>query len=717
MADLTPEQQNLLDQLEMLTEAAERAGIQVDKFGRSSVKNIDASFKNLEKQVKKAGGSYKDSIGSLESLKEAIEEMDEAAVKSGAQQKALDKLEAVAAKARQQILTDSIMQIGGVLIKGYAGYFINQAKTTVSGLMGDSSPFKLAADLQIAALDDMNKGVHGVTGAVSGGATALAALAAITGVASGGVSLLATGLVVAGASMLNFATDTYTDIEKFRIGTLGNALDSTVKSFKEASNAGAMFSGGLTELRATALQSGLTQEQYTKVIADQRDKLAQAGFGVTEGAKLISRVTERFSKTVGTSGKLLQQEMLNLGYSIEEQVSLAADVAAQIKRMGGNVTDSAVEQATAEYAKNLRLIAEVTGDDAKKRMDQAAKITEEYAFQRKFLKQHNNDVGALIAVQGALAKASDTQRKAIQQAYVTGTVTDIPAIMTGQRETGLRIAQQLNQSRINAAELDNTISAANTAFLNNNDPRLAAISGANMLGFGENADVAAASTDMLNNALRNNTDSLNRSRIAVNGAAATTDEFQAGINAGVKELQNMKNTLQNDVTKALKDFANEVPKILLDARKKLVEAGILSGLPGSTPAEKKDAQRKLNEEKNIKNTGYPDDGSADMAEEARRRLRGPTAPGLEKGGIVTGKPISPGFAEGGIATGSLSGYQAMLHGTEAVVPLPDNRSIPVTLDSSSLTMAVNQNSSILNAILDKMVENNTISSQIVSNTA
>ena len=38
-----------------------------------------------------------------------------------------------------------------------------------------------------------------------------------------------------------------------------------------------------------------------------------------------------------------------------------------------------------------------------------------------------------------------------------------------------------------------------------------------------------------------------------------------------------------------------------------------------------------------------------------------------------------GFASGGIARGPESGHMAMLHGTEAVVPLPDGSSIPVTL--------------------------------------
>ena len=39
------------------------------------------------------------------------------------------------------------------------------------------------------------------------------------------------------------------------------------------------------------------------------------------------------------------------------------------------------------------------------------------------------------------------------------------------------------------------------------------------------------------------------------------------------------------------------------------------------------------------------------------------------------------FADGGIATGPTSGYPATLHGTEAVVPLPDGKTIPVRLEN------------------------------------
>ena len=54
---------------------------------------------------------------------------------------------------------------------------------------------------------------------------------------------------------------------------------------------------------------------------------------------------------------------------------------------------------------------------------------------------------------------------------------------------------------------------------------------------------------------------------------------------------------------------------------------------------------------------------------------------FRSGGIMDqGKKIQ-GYSTGGIARGSTSGYPAVLHGTEAVVPLPNGRSIPVEMKS------------------------------------
>jgi hypothetical protein len=62
--------------------------------------------------------------------------------------------------------------------------------------------------------------------------------------------------------------------------------------------------------------------------------------------------------------------------------------------------------------------------------------------------------------------------------------------------------------------------------------------------------------------------------------------------------------------------------------------------------------------------------------------------------------IQTGYAGGGIAKGPNSGYQATLHGTEAVVPLGNDRSIPVDIrgaGGNTVNVAVNisgQNSNV-----------------------
>ena len=56
------------------------------------------------------------------------------------------------------------------------------------------------------------------------------------------------------------------------------------------------------------------------------------------------------------------------------------------------------------------------------------------------------------------------------------------------------------------------------------------------------------------------------------------------------------------------------------------------------------------------------------------------------GGMFSNGRKVPGYAVGGVASGPQAGYPAVLHGTEAVVPLPNNRAIPVDLKSSGQQM-------------------------------
>ena len=72
--------------------------------------------------------------------------------------------------------------------------------------------------------------------------------------------------------------------------------------------------------------------------------------------------------------------------------------------------------------------------------------------------------------------------------------------------------------------------------------------------------------------------------------------------------------------------------------------------------------------------------------------------GFASGGIASPGKKFAGYATGGIAKGSQRGYPAVLHGTEAVVPLPNGKSIPVEMKSggnqqNNITVNVSSNGS------------------------
>lgn len=79
--------------------------------------------------------------------------------------------------------------------------------------------------------------------------------------------------------------------------------------------------------------------------------------------------------------------------------------------------------------------------------------------------------------------------------------------------------------------------------------------------------------------------------------------------------------------------------------------------------------------------GYPGDVTSMSDVERKRILAGIDSMFKAQPGM-TSAIDRLGYADGGVVSGPKDGYQATLHGTEAVVPLPDGQSIPVEVKSS-----------------------------------
>lgn len=91
--------------------------------------------------------------------------------------------------------------------------------------------------------------------------------------------------------------------------------------------------------------------------------------------------------------------------------------------------------------------------------------------------------------------------------------------------------------------------------------------------------------------------------------------------------------------------------------------------------------------------------------------------GSNRAGVGYEKALAS-LQEGGVVAGPKSGFMAQLHGTEAVVPLPDGRTIPVTMPDLSNGMrdqisAMGVQISKLDEIVSLMRNQNTISNKIL----
>lgn len=96
--------------------------------------------------------------------------------------------------------------------------------------------------------------------------------------------------------------------------------------------------------------------------------------------------------------------------------------------------------------------------------------------------------------------------------------------------------------------------------------------------------------------------------------------------------------------------------------------------------------------------GGSDAGMTDMSGLNQFDGMGMMTQGVARYGGVFGSngKSMPGYATGGIAKGPQAGYPVMMHGTEAVVPLPNGKSIPVHLEGG----AGQQNNVTVNVAID-----------------
>ena len=705
-ADLSKNIDNVNDGLTEEEKKAKKQRILLDATNKQ--------FAELDNQLKKGKKSYVNLTSSLELIDDRLEDMEDSAEK-------LDLEMRRAALGAQYLSAQSreagkkmMLAIGDTLLNGT----IKGTQNLVRGLQDGASGTRLATDFMINSIDMTQSSYNAVAqaGETVGGA-----------MVSAGGKTRKFGVAVGLASQaFSFFTGKASELAKFGLEVMTKEVEKTVKSFNSASAAGAVFTDGMGGMRNAAKDAGLTLEQFSNAITQNSTTLAESGLTVGEA-------TKKMGKILVNGGDTFKSNLLRLGFSVEEHAGLVADVMASMRRSNtlATATNPQIVEATEKYATNLRIIADITGDDAKKRMEQAKEANTEYAFQRKVaeiaIKTGQADLASQLDAMIAAVGPNSDAAKSIRQMILSGSeqAAGVTTVI-GSRLSGFDSAiapglQGIYSGTFEAGKVMQGLKPWADDFVNNTKNTFSSAGTAVAFGVGG----VAAELDKSGTEFTKLGVQLQNAGKGLTDVTKEKDNRDKATNEFIKtELaaQKLRVDMENEFTKHMGQFNKITASIVAELQK------TLSKMTGQATAGTEEAwYEKINANQwmgmGMAGVGALLTGTGVGA--------GIGVPMMIEGGLQAGVGTVQnvgGFAAGGISTGPVSGHQETLHGTEAVIPLPDGKTIPVEVQSSTGLSGSNMNDVIteirkgnqsmysgLQDLIKVMKDNNSLTSGILQN--
>jgi len=685
--DLSKEPGRLAQFTNQYTKKLSESSFGLDRFTekfKSGKINL-ADFSSGINQAKAELAKYDDKIEDLEARKATASAKELTAIESQ-----INALKSVEAENRKSAL---IQQINNAEVKQATSLYVQANKEFAKNVVGIA--FRGLASAAGGAVKSLQGGASGIdvaAGIMGAGIDAAGDAAKIAGAAVGGLGALASstnpyvktlGVVasVAGPAIAAMG-ESASKAAKFGLEVVQKELEKTITAFNTMSKSGALFADGMTGMRNAAGNAGLSVDVFSKVVADRSTELGAAGIGVTEATKRMGGVAKTFSETVGASGKSVQMELRNLGYNLEEQAGLIAETMADLNRRGTarGMTDQQIASATAQYAQDLRTLSAITGEDAKSKMAAAKAAANQIAFQNKLAEMDPTKAKQLT---DSMMTMTAQQKKDFMDMQLFGTVVnETGAIMMASNRGYANSMQQFNDAANEGAltvEKASDIQAENSQLALEDRKNLTAI-GLAQAATGAFTEVANAGLEAMQNFQTYTKESVEAAKAATEGQKNTQDALTNSVQGSAKAADELRVALQEKLTPAITKFAEYAEKILKSVDKQIKEANKEeSGLNWGGAA-----------------TGAVSGGLTGAAIGTAVPLIGNAvgaAIGATLGGAI-GLFSGPGKAEGGISSGPETGYLEKLHGMEAVVPLPDNKTIPVNITQAPATIT-NDNSELV----------------------
>ena len=406
-----------------------RSTVQELKKFRDVLKDGSSMASKFEQLLKNGNIAIDNHKKELEKLDEQIKKVTDAKKKEQLQ----SQRDSLAAKARTQGIIDSTLNFTASVVKTGATFAQEMgavANNLVRSLQSGGGSAAIFGNVFSGIINSLKTSVTALGSAFGAAGTAIGNL--FPKYLGKGVGVIAQAL----GQSIGLAASVIGTTLVAGIEILVQEIEKTINAYATMNRAGAVFAGGMTEMRNTAHSAGLTLETLSRVVSQNSEAIAKAGLGVTEG-------TKRIASALRVGGETLRNELLSLGYSIEEQGSLVAETMRGMAGLAGplRATDQEVAIETRKYAENLRIISAITGEDAKKKMEQARRDMDNLRFQQTMNKLSESQ---RLNVKNAMDILPDFVRKMAIEIANTGTIyTKELAFMAGETPELAKLARNI----------------------------------------------------------------------------------------------------------------------------------------------------------------------------------------------------------------------------------------------------------------------------------
>ena len=372
---------------------------------KKSYDEIAVSIDELKAQYKKQNLTAEDLEESLKTLRQQVNATADQG-KKAALLAAKAELEAANARNKAtELFRDGIGKFNGAVMAGFAKSFTGAAASALKG--GDG--LQVAAEFMSSQLDMANSGVQA-------GAGAMKEFGLATAGAGGKVG--ETGKRMAGlGTAIGFLSETVTSLAKAGIGFMMSQTEKMITGFQQMSSVGAVYTGGMQSMVGTALDAGMTIDQFSKAVVENKDTLLKTGMGVADASKFMA-------KAMQSGGTTARNGMFALGMGMEEQADAYATTMARLAGPMGRMTVSSDEVAeiTQKYAADLKLVSDLTGKSAKQQQADADARANNFRMQQELAKMEPKVREQFMSALGSMDEAS---AKAMQDRIThNGQVTD-----------------------------------------------------------------------------------------------------------------------------------------------------------------------------------------------------------------------------------------------------------------------------------------------------